>query len=303
MRIKCLLRKGLSIFLAVSLALACVSYAAPISNYEVTLTQPDGTTLHCYASGDEFFNYYHDADGYLIMEDPATGYYVYATTDNDGKLIPSSNIVVHGDLVPGSRLFSDSTSISKKVTLEDVDFDANSHLTWSPPGEPGKGPGNAPNNSTASNGIGNVRPNPIEGVVENVVVLICFSDESPAISPNLANRIESVFNGSELSLKHYMNIVSGGVVELNSTLVGMSNSTVLMYQDSHPRSYYTRYPNNERETREQTLLKNAVDAINGSSLLAGKTLDVITPGEVDSITFIIRACSINPNGCAISTKS
>ena len=48
--------------------------AAYLKNIPVTVTQPDGTELHCFASGDEYFNYLHDKDGYTIMQHPETGY-------------------------------------------------------------------------------------------------------------------------------------------------------------------------------------------------------------------------------------
>ena len=61
-------------------ACLCVLYAhaAYLKDVPMTLTQPDGTILHCFASGDEYFNYLHDANGYTIMQHPKTGYYVYA---------------------------------------------------------------------------------------------------------------------------------------------------------------------------------------------------------------------------------
>jgi membrane complex biogenesis BtpA family protein len=52
--------------------------AAPLRNVPQTVIQPDGEILHCFASVDEFFNYLHDEDGYIIIQDPKTGYYTYA---------------------------------------------------------------------------------------------------------------------------------------------------------------------------------------------------------------------------------
>ena len=64
------------------LLMACFSlgnvHAAYLRNIPMTVTQPDGTILQCFASGDEFFNYLHDADGFTIIQHPQTGYYVYA---------------------------------------------------------------------------------------------------------------------------------------------------------------------------------------------------------------------------------
>ena len=35
--------------------------AAPLKNAPLTFTQPDGTPINIYASGDEFHNWLHDA--------------------------------------------------------------------------------------------------------------------------------------------------------------------------------------------------------------------------------------------------
>ena len=67
------------------------AHAAYLKDIPMTLTQPDGTILHCYASGDEYFNYLHDANGYTIMQHPVTGYYVYADKQ-EGKLVATKYI-------------------------------------------------------------------------------------------------------------------------------------------------------------------------------------------------------------------
>ena len=63
--------------------------AAFLRNFPVTLTQPDGEQLQCFVSGDEFFNWVHDADGYTIIQDPDTGYYKYAIKKNGHRSIGS----------------------------------------------------------------------------------------------------------------------------------------------------------------------------------------------------------------------
>ena len=63
-----------------------MGFAAPFQNIERILTQPDGTVLHCFISGDEFYNRLHDAEGYTIVQAP-DGYFVYATTDAEGNII------------------------------------------------------------------------------------------------------------------------------------------------------------------------------------------------------------------------
>jgi hypothetical protein len=56
--------------LLITLLLLCFTIvnAAPFKNIEKILIQPDGTELHCYASGDEFYSRLHDRDGYTIVQ-------------------------------------------------------------------------------------------------------------------------------------------------------------------------------------------------------------------------------------------
>jgi hypothetical protein len=48
------------------LLMASALIAAPLKNTPVNLTQPVGTQLNIFASGDEFHNWLHDAEGYTI---------------------------------------------------------------------------------------------------------------------------------------------------------------------------------------------------------------------------------------------
>jgi hypothetical protein len=66
--------------------------AAYLRNVPVQVTQPNGEALNIFASGDEYYNWLHDKDGYTIIQDPDTGYYVYAI-EKDGDLAPSGFIV------------------------------------------------------------------------------------------------------------------------------------------------------------------------------------------------------------------
>ena len=74
--------------------------AAYLKDVPMTLTQPDGTVLHCFASGDEFFNYLHDENGFTIMQHPQTGFYVYA--DKRGGQLVATEFVA-GRVDPASK--------------------------------------------------------------------------------------------------------------------------------------------------------------------------------------------------------
>ena len=52
--------------------------SAYLRNVPVQVRQPDGETIGLFASGDEFYNWIHDENGYTIVRDPETGYFVYA---------------------------------------------------------------------------------------------------------------------------------------------------------------------------------------------------------------------------------
>ncbi len=83
--------------------------AAWLDNVPITVVQPNGDTLHVFATGDEFYHYMHDADGYTIVQNPETGYYVYAIKTND-KLVASNYI--YGTINPSEKGIRPRLSIS-----------------------------------------------------------------------------------------------------------------------------------------------------------------------------------------------
>jgi len=293
----------MSITLFTLIQLSITVYAAPVSDHPMTLKQPNGSVLSCFASGDEFFNYLHDAEGYLIIQHPITGYYVYVTTDADGKIQASERVAGNSGFYYDYNSLQGSVSPigSKGIKVTDIDFSVNQNLVARPDKfTPAQSAAPA---SAGVDSVGKTRAAPVTGIMENVVVFICFSDEDPEITTEYRQTIEGYFNGPAPSLKTFTKTVSGGVFEINSTLVGINGGTVLMYQDIYPRDYFKPkngdanpigYEDNgnvndysERGPREQELLKRAVEAINGTSLLAGRNLDIDNNGEIDSIAFII----------------
>ncbi len=44
--------------------------------------------LECYATGDEYYNWLHDENGFTIIQNHNNGFYYYAILDDD-QLIPS----------------------------------------------------------------------------------------------------------------------------------------------------------------------------------------------------------------------
>ena len=63
--------------------------AAPAFPGEVPVTQPDGTTFGAVGWGDETSHGLETVDGYTIIQDEASGFWVYAVEQN-GLLVPAS---------------------------------------------------------------------------------------------------------------------------------------------------------------------------------------------------------------------
>ena len=70
------IRVGVILVFMCFIVMSTFLQAAPLKDIPMTLAQTDGTMLECFASGDEFFNYLHDKEGYMIIQNPDTGYYV-----------------------------------------------------------------------------------------------------------------------------------------------------------------------------------------------------------------------------------
>jgi M6 family metalloprotease-like protein/uncharacterized repeat protein (TIGR02543 family) len=75
-----------SMLLALSLPTGAV-LAGPVAPGGVQLTQPDGTVILVVPFGDENYSGY-EYQGYTILLDSNTGYWVYAESEQDGSLVP-----------------------------------------------------------------------------------------------------------------------------------------------------------------------------------------------------------------------
>ena len=86
-------------------------YAAPFRFLETIVTQADGSQLALYASGDEFYHWIHDKDGYTIVQ-AEDGYCYYAIKNDKGELVPSIYRV--DDELPSKTKIAPWLKISKQ---------------------------------------------------------------------------------------------------------------------------------------------------------------------------------------------
>jgi M6 family metalloprotease-like protein len=247
---------------------------APLRNVPVTITQPDGKIVHCFASGDEFYNWLHDKDGYVIIQDKSTGYYTYATKSGEQALISSSHIV--GEVDPKIAGLEKQIKPPPSKIIE--------QLAPFPEGSPANPWG--------------ILNTPTTGTINNLIIFIRFSDE--AEFTDSVSYYDSLFNASasgDNSVLNYFLEVSYNQLTVSSTYYPTpSEGIVVSYQDSQPRAYYQPYNSvtnptgysgdTERTTREHTLLANAVSAIS-SQVPTSLNIDGDNDGYVDNVIFIV----------------
>jgi M6 family metalloprotease-like protein len=234
----------------------------------VTVRQPNGSMLQCFASGDEFYNWLHDRKGFTIIQDQATGYYVYARLRDD-RLVPSPTIAGAAD--PAEAGYAPWTNISSVAEIQ-----IRASMPWYEP----------PAQALA----------PRTGVLNNVVIFIRFSDEAEFTDP--ASKYINAFNlttpGASSMYNYFMEVSYGRLEVFTSFFPANTGTTVLSYQDTQPRAYYLPYSTTnttgyttDQYTRERELLLRAVAAV-AAQVPAGLVIDGDNDGYADNVCFIVR---------------
>ncbi|MCQ2262550.1 MAG: M6 family metalloprotease domain-containing protein [Bacteroidales bacterium] len=244
----------------------------------MTLVQPNGDTLHCFASGDEFFNYLHDAEGFTIIQHPETGFYVYAEK-RDGKLVATD--FVAGKVRPTSKGLEPYALISPEEWMA-------RRKAWEVPND-------KPRQRTRETN---------HGTLNNIVIFIRFSDDSEFT--NTYSSIDNMFNAEgedAVSMKNYFEKASYGAIDIPTTFYpGHNGNTIISYQDTQKRKYFQPYnktsnpigyqggdDGSERMSREHALLKRAVDYVNANyPIPSNLNIDYDNDGYVDNVCFIVR---------------
>ncbi len=266
------MKKRMLLFTALLLVFTFVR-AANFERLPYTIVQPNGDTISCFVSGDEYSNYIHDAEGYTIIQ-AANGYFYYAERNGE-EIIPSSYLV--NSVNPANTTLSKWAIISKTAYLQ------RRAVMY--------------NNPTKTNGTPSYAPH--SGTMNNLVIYIRFSNDAEFTTTRQVYD-DKLNPTTGLSLKSYYKEVSYNNFTINSThYPACALTTNLSYQDSHPRNYYqpynattnpTGYANNsESATREHTLLVAAVNWINANSpVSAALNIDGDNDGNVDNVLFVIK---------------
>ncbi len=267
--------------------------SAPLRFVPQTITQPDGTVIHCFASGDEFHNWLHDENGFTIIQDSKTGIYFYAQKDND-QLISSPYVVGKTDLSQTPLVPWINISEQEYEKRREKFFKINNRIS----SQLIKSRGMEFSSSAPSA--------PREGTMNNLVIFIRFNND--AEFSNQTSYYNNMFNGNtknDVSLLSYFREASYNKLTISSSFYpAASGNNTISYKDSHPRNYYqvynaasnpagydpdiTDYQNeNGKIFREHTLLNNAIKTV-ASQIPSGLNIDADNDGIVDNICFVIK---------------
>ena len=239
----------------------------PHINIPVQLIQPDESILNCLVSGDEYYNWFHDENQFVIIQSKEDGYYYYAIQQNNTISISSYRV----DLIdPREVELTPNIKISKEryQQLRDVH--------WS----------NIEN-----------RDAPSIGTINNLNVLIRFSDEEEfTVSRSSQDVYFNDPNGP--SLYDYFHEVSYELLNVHTHHYPICDFNLnLSYQDEYTRDYYKPFNeftnpigyqnDNQARIREHTLLKNSIEFI-ADEVDENIDIDANDDGYIDNVTFLVK---------------
>ncbi len=278
------------LFLSLILLTSFVLQAAHVTNVPQKVVQPNGDTLYCFASGDEFYHYLHDANGYTIVQDPATGYFVYGKREN-GKVVPTQYVAGTVDptsvgLAPHARISAAEWHLRHDAMMQPVEARRADRVR-----------------------DGNTN----HGDFNNLVIFIHLADDAPFNQTysqvnRMFNDTSIVNNGSSLgnstyynSMYNYFRVNTYNQLFVHSYLVPQSPDDVIVaYEDIYPRAYYMPWSetnpmgyvdtleDDNRTTREMQLLARAIVYANENNMFPSDVnFDYNNDGLIDNICFIV----------------
>lgn len=276
---------GMKKFFLVTLLVSfyAFSYGAYLTDIPITVYQPDGMELQIYASGDEYYNWLHDKNGYTIVIN-TEGYYVYAQLDEKNDKLYASCYIV-GKSVPQNIGIKPCLNISSTniMSLRSQQLECDTEL------------------STKNSNSKNISSYPTIGGLNNIVIYIRFADQTEFTDSQV--KYTNLFNNDTVgrnSLFNYFKETSYNQLFVTSTFYPLNNgSTILSYQDIHTSAYYSPqtisidsgYTNDsEKAIRKADLLVRAINYVK-NDIPATLNIDSNNDGDVDNISFIIRGSS------------
>ncbi len=254
-----------------------IGKAAYMENVPQTIIQPNGDTLHCFASGDEYYHYLHDAEGFTIVQNPQTGFFVYAIREHS-QIIPSNYVA--GKVNPRQ------VGLTPHIRISATEWQNRRTQRWA--NVPSK---NSPKTSETNH-----------GTLNNLVVFIKFAEEGNF--SNSFSDVNKMFNDSSTvgcnSLYNYFKNISYQQLFIQSHFFPTpENDLIVAYEDIYPQNYYCPYSETnpegyaadddgtERTEREMALLARASRFV-ADLIPTDLNLDYNNDGYVDNVCFVIK---------------
>ena len=257
--------------------------AAFLKKVPQKITQPNGNTLECFATGDEFYNYLHDADGYTIIQNSETGFYVYADKIGD-ELVPTN--LVYGTDKPEAMNLQKGNIISHEKYIEiRRPFDEQHKALFLEKENHRKKMGD--------------QFQATKRTINNIIIFIEFADSS--FTKNDLTACEKDYNTSDLSMKSYYNEVSYGLCTITAHFFpNYNDGKIYAFKSNRNRNYVLPMSaqNQEgyngdavRNRREIEMIRAAVTSI-GNAIPSNLNVDTDNDGCVDAITIIFQGSPI-----------
>ena len=260
------------------------AHAVYVEKMPVIQFQPNGDTLHLFATGDEVYHRFHDADNYTIVLAPS-GWWVYAMPDSVDGLRPSPYKV--GEVNPAQIGLTPGLSISRNKWLE-------RRRAWDIPEQYRI---ETPKTSGRNHGD-----------FCNLVIFIRFADDT--VYTRSISNIDKMFSDSSsersVSVYNYFKHASYNKIFIRTYYAPEPDGEhILSYQSPHPRNYYmprtavntigyTNYA--DRSQREFELLVGAVNYINDSAPVPSDyVLDCDNDGFIDNVNFVVKGAAAGWN--------
>lgn len=258
------------------LALLCstsnLANAIHVENMPAVLIQPNGDTIHCFVTGDEYYHRWHDAQGFTIVQNPTTGYYVYAEEIPGlaGNLIVGQTNPLAENLRPNIKISEDEYA----ARLKQWEIPEQYVIPQRKHGE--------------SN----------HGTMHNIVILIRFADDPEISTPY--NTLYNMYNDTSanaVSLLSYFKEASYNQLRIVSHIFpAAEGNQIISYRDTLARRYFLPYnaasnPDGytDQGEREFGLIERAVNYINANyPLPTDIDIDHDNDGYIDNITFIVK---------------
>lgn len=270
------MRKLSFLIIAMMMAIATTMQAVPATRGNVTVTQPDGTTITIQLHGDEWKHFTTTADGYTVKKN-ARGYYVYAKKENG--VLKATQMVAHDANHRSAKEQSYLAGVKKYLAPEMSEQMAKTKQMVEQGQQETLAKRRAASNRGAQYDYNNFK---------GLVILVQFNDKSfsredyATIADNMLNQENYTGYDNEVytgSVRDYFSDNSNGKFKPEFDVYG---------------PYTVNYSQYDGGNKTDEVLRAAIDAANND--IDYSQYDRDEDGQVDLIYFIIAGNGANYTG-------